>query len=83
MFRLKIAKAVKMICEGAIKASTKEACWDWLYVLPLYHFTSELSKPFMDLQYDFESIQFDATAKEVDLFFAKMKIPDGYGHNIA
>ena len=80
--RSEIAEAVKLLCEEAIKAGTSEPCWDWLYVLPLYHFMKGISEPFMDLQYNLKDIQFYATSKELDLFAVKNKMPDGYGHII-
>ena len=80
--RSNIAKAVELLCEEAIKAGTREPCWDWLYVLPLYHFMKGLSEPFMGLQHDFRSIQFNATAKELDLYAVKKNITNGYGEQL-
>ena len=80
MCRSIIAKAVALLCEEAIKAKISEPCWDWLYVLPLYHFMKGLSEPFMDLQFDFKSRELDATAKELELNInaVKRKMPNGY-----
>ena len=47
------------LCKQAISAGTKEINMDWPFVVPLYHFMSDVSKPFMTPEYNPEKIKFD------------------------
>ena len=60
-----------------MKARTKEPVWDWLYVLPLYHFMKGESEPFMSLEYNPEKIKFNVRGEDLDLKDVKAKIPLG------
>ena len=70
-----MSAAIKRLCKEAMKFKTKEANWDWLYALPLYHFMLRFCEPFASLEYDPEKIQFNARARlfDYDEFRKKLK----------
>ena len=73
-----IADAVARLFKLAMK-SRNEPVWDWLYVLPLYHFMKDNSiEPFMVPEYDPSKISIGARAKELSLQDMKFKVPIGY-----
>ena len=70
-----IANAVARLCKEAMKFTV----WDWLYVLPLYHFMKDNNRePFMVPEYDPSKISISARAKELSLEDVKSKVPIGY-----
>lgn len=79
-FRSKIADAVACLCKVAMKSRTSEPVWDWLYVLPLYHFMKDDLEPYMKPEYDPSKIFISARAKELDLTDVKNKVPIGYAY---
>ena len=73
-----IADAVARLCKEAMK-SRNEPLWDWLYVLPLYHFMKDNNRePFMVPEYDPSKISISARAQELNLEDVKSKVPIGY-----
>lgn len=48
-----IADAIEQLCEQAANTDTNT---DWLFVLPLYHFTKGTSEPFMPVEYNPEKV---------------------------
>ena len=75
--RPNIAFGVARLFKEAMTAGIREPVWDWLYVLPLYHFMNGESDPFMSLEYDPEKIKFNARAADLDLRNVKFKVPLG------
>lgn len=69
MCRQTVISALVELCKQA--STTKELNWDWLLVLPLYHFMKGNHKQIKDD----ESI-----ANQLDLKKLKNKLPPGYVH---
>ena len=80
LYRQSLAIAIGELCNEAIKFTFKEdpPNWDWLYVLPLYHFLSRACEPFASLEYDPEKIQFNVKAWEFDYHRVSKKMTKGY-----
>ena len=63
-FRAKICQALVQLFKKAMNfENTLEACWDWLFVLPLYHFLSGYCEPFAPL--GSKKPQFDCCATKL------------------
>ena len=58
LFSAHIAASIEQLCVQAAKADTRDPNTDWLFVLPLYHFTKGTSKPFMPSEHNPEKIMF-------------------------
>lgn len=75
-FRRIIAAALEQLCEEAAKADTKETNTDWLFVLPLYHFSKRSSEPFMPPEYNPEIIVFNTGL--LDRLGGNWRLPQGW-----
>ena len=70
--------SVLNLCKEAMKLTTKEPCWDWLYVLPLCHFMSGACEPYASLEYNPENIRFNARAIQFGYNDLRQRITPGY-----
>ena len=76
IFRRSIAASIEQLCEEAAKADTKETNTDWLFVLPLYHFSKHSSEPFMPPEYNPEIIVFNTGL--LDRLGGNWRLPQGW-----
>lgn len=70
-----MASAIKRLCKEAM---TDKPVWDWLYILPLYHFMKDSKESIMIPEYDPTKILINAREKDLGLGNMKTKVPLGY-----
>ena len=69
-----VVSAIERLCKEAMKSST---IWEWLYVLPLYHFMRDDCEPFMTPEYNPEKISISTQAGNLDLKSFRSKVKTG------
>ena len=72
-----VVSAIERLCKEAMNSSTREIIWDWLCVLPLYHFMRDDCEPFMTPEYNPEKISISAQARNLDLKSFRSKVKTG------